>query len=87
MFALRWYLIALVLAGTLALTHSRPSSGASGEVRYVVRPGDTLWRLAVERFGGDPRKGVWRISEHNGLQSACLRAGMVLYLPAPGGDA
>jgi hypothetical protein len=85
MFARRWYLAALVLAGTLALTLPRPSSGASGEAPYVVRPGDTLWRLADERFGGDPREGVWRIKERNGLLSASLQPGMILYLPPPGG--
>ncbi|HET9436642.1 MAG TPA: LysM peptidoglycan-binding domain-containing protein [Gaiellaceae bacterium] len=87
MFALRWYLLALLLVGLLALTAPRQSSGAGAEARYVVRPGDTLWRLAAERYGGDPREGVWLISERNGLAGANLRPGMILYLPARGGDA
>ena len=87
MFALRWYLIPLAVAAILALTLARPSNGASGEVRYVVRPGDTLWQLAVERFGGDPREGVWRIRERNDLPSAVLQPGTVLLLPAQGGEA
>jgi nucleoid-associated protein YgaU len=82
MFAARWYLIALVLVGLLALTIPRPSSGAAAEARYVVRPGDTLWHLATERFGGDPREGVWRITDRNGLTAARLHPGMILYLPA-----
>jgi nucleoid-associated protein YgaU len=86
MFAPSWYVFALVLAAIVALSLPRPSSGGSGEVRYVVRPGDTLWQLAVERFGGDPRAGVWRISERNRLPTAALQPGMVLYVPARGGD-
>jgi nucleoid-associated protein YgaU len=87
MFAFRWYVTALVLVGLFALCVPRPSSGAAEEARYVVRPGDTLWLLAAERFGGDPREGVWKIEERNGLDSSSLRPGMVLYLPAPGGAA
>jgi nucleoid-associated protein YgaU len=77
----------LVLAATLALAAPRPSSGAAGEQRYVVQPGDTLWALASERFGGDPRAGIWEIRERNGLADALLEPGMVLYLPARAGDA
>lgn len=83
----RWILLLLVLAVALALAVPRPSSGAHGEQRYVVRPGDTLWELAVQRFGGDPRKGVWEIRERNGLAGAALEPGMVLYLPARAGGA
>ena len=81
MFA-RWILLLLVLAAALALAAPRPSSGAAGEQRYVVRPGDTLWALASARFGGDPRAGVWEIRERNGLADPLLEPGMVLYLPA-----
>jgi nucleoid-associated protein YgaU len=87
MFALRWYLLPLALAAMLSLTVPRPSSGAAGEVRYVVRPGDTLWELAAKRFGGDPREGVWRIRERNELSGAPLQPGLVLYLPARRGEA
>lgn len=87
MFVLRWYLTTLALLALLALAVARPSSGASDEARYVVRPGDTLWRLAAQRYGGDPREGVWKVTERNGLGSATLQPGMVLYLPAPGGAA
>lgn len=83
----RWILLLLVLAVGLALAVPRPSSGARGEQRYVVQPGDTLWELAVQRFGGDPRKGVWEIRERNGLAGAALEPGMVLYLPARAGGA
>jgi nucleoid-associated protein YgaU len=72
-------LLALILVA-VALT-ARPSSGAGGESRYVVRPGDTLWAIAADRYAGDPRKAVWRISERNGLADRALQPGTVLYLP------
>jgi LysM domain len=83
----RWSLLLLALAGLVALAAPRPSSGASGEERYVVRPGDTLWELAAERFGGDPREGIWEIQERNDLAGGMLVPGMVLYLPETGRDA
>ena len=86
MFA-RWILVILALAAALALAVPRPSSGAAAEQRYAVRPGDTLWELASERFAGDPRAGVWEIRERNDLADALLEPGMILYLPTRGGDA
>jgi nucleoid-associated protein YgaU len=73
------FLLALILVA-VAMT-ARPSLGAGGETRYVVRPGDTLWGIAADRYGGDPRKAVWRISERNGLGGGALQPGTVLYLP------
>jgi len=71
-------LLALLLA---ALGAARPSSGAAPETRYVVQPGDTLWEIAEERYGGDARKGVWRIEERNAVSAGELQPGMVLALP------
>jgi nucleoid-associated protein YgaU len=73
-------LIALALVA-LALSTARPSRGASPEARHVVRPGETLWAIAVERYGGDPRAAVWRIEQRNGLTGGVLEPGTVLYLP------
>jgi nucleoid-associated protein YgaU len=87
MFALRPILLVFAVAGVLLLAVARPSGGAGPEERYVVRAGDTLWELAAERYGGDPREGVWRIRERNGLRGAPLQAGTVLYLPAGAGGA
>jgi hypothetical protein len=87
MFALRSVLALSLLLGILLLVQARPSSGSAPDERYVVRPGDTLWELAAERYGGDPREGVWRIRERNWLTGAALPAGTILYLPTAGGDA
>ncbi len=85
MFALRTVLALSLVLGIVLLALARPSSGSAPEERYVVRPGDTLWELAAERYGGDPREGVWRIRERNGLGATTLPAGTILYLPADGG--
>jgi nucleoid-associated protein YgaU len=85
MFSLRSLLVLVALAGALLLAAARPSSGSAAEERYVVRAGDTLWELATERYGGDPREGVWQIRERNGLRGGELSVGTVLYLPAEAG--
>jgi LysM domain len=87
MFALRPVLLVVAVSAALLLAFARPSSGSGPEERYVVRAGDTLWELASGRYAGDPREGVWRIRERNGLQGEALREGMVLYLPAAAGGA
>jgi LysM repeat protein len=82
MFAMRSLLLACAVAVVVVLAVARPSSGSGAEQRYVVRSGDTLWRLAAERYGGDPREGVWQIRVRNGLEGADLQVGTVLFLPA-----
>jgi nucleoid-associated protein YgaU len=74
------FLIAVALV-VVALGWARPSQGASPEGRHVVRPGDTLWSIAVAHYAGDPRAAVWRIEERNGLSGSLLEPGTVLYLP------
>ncbi len=73
-------IVALVLVA-LALATARPSQGASGEDRHLVRAGETLWALAVAHYAGDPRAAIWRIEQRNGLAGESLRPGTVLYLP------
>jgi nucleoid-associated protein YgaU len=71
-------LLALLL---VPLGVARPPGGAAPEASYIVRPGDTLWEIAAERYGGDPREGVWRIRDRNGLDAGALVPGQVLALP------
>ena len=81
MFARRSIVLLASVLALLGLATARPSSGARVETRHVVRPGDTLWTIAGARYGGDPRAGIWRISERNGLAGGTLEPGTVLYLP------
>jgi hypothetical protein len=82
MFRSRLHVLAFgLVALVLALSLARPSRGAGVEVRHVVEPGETLWAIAELRYGGDPRAGVWRIQQRNGLSGAALQPGAVLYLP------
>ena len=72
--------VAAVLALALLFSNAR-AAGGGPELRYVVEPGDTLWSIAAERYGGDPREGVWRLQERNGIAGAALTPGMVLVVP------
>jgi LysM repeat protein len=83
MFVSRLILVGVVLLAflVLALGAARPSSGAAPETRYVVKPGDTLWRIAVDHTGGDLREAVWRLTEENDLASPLLQPGQVLLIP------
>lgn len=79
MFA-RVLVVALLVAVTWAVV-ARASSAAGAEQAYTVRPGDTLWSIAAERYGGDPRRGVWRIEQRNGVSAGTIHAGQTLVLP------
>ena len=73
-------LICLALVLVIAVS-ARTSDGAGPERRYVVKPYDTLWTIAVARYGGDPRDAIVRIEDRNGLASATIVPGQVLRLP------
>jgi LysM repeat protein len=75
--------VALALLVTVALGAARPSVGATPETRYVVQPGDTLWSIAEEQYGGDPREGVWKLQQANpgAWNSAALLPGQVIAVP------
>lgn len=76
-------IICLALVSVFLWALFAGESGASGVgERYVVQPGDTLWSIAVRRGVGDPREGVWKIREANGLRDSSLEAGQVLLLPS-----
>jgi nucleoid-associated protein YgaU len=49
--------------------------------RYVVRRGDTLWEIAVRRYGNGRRATIARIKKRNGIRGAALKPGQVLILP------
>jgi LysM repeat protein len=60
---------------------ARGSEGAGEGATHRVRPGDTLWSIAVRHYRGDPRQGVWRLQRENELSSAALQPGQVIVIP------
>ena len=60
---------------------ARASQGAGPTVRYTVKPGDTLWTIAVRHYAGDPRDGIWKIERRNHLGGALISPGQKLLLP------
>jgi LysM repeat protein len=79
MFA-RVLVLALLVAVAWAVV-ARASSAAGAERVYMVRSGDTLWSIAARSYGGDPRRGVWKIEQRNGLSARTIHTGQTLVLP------
>jgi LysM repeat protein len=77
----RIVIVALALALLLSIV-ARAGQSAGPERRYVVKPGDTLWAIALKQYGGDPREAVWEIRDRNGLAGTTVQPGQVLLLPA-----
>jgi LysM domain len=74
-------IIVLVAAAVLWAVFAR-DTGAGAHRRYhTVTAGDTLWSIAVETYAGDPREGVWRLQQRNGLHGATIVPGQRLLLP------
>ena len=49
---------------------------------YVVRPGDTVWSIAVGAAGGaDPREVVDAIAARNGIDAGAVVPGQALVIP------
>jgi hypothetical protein len=57
-------------------------TGAGSHPRFLrVQPGDTLWSIAVTHYAGDPREGVWKLQQRNGLAGSTIVPGQRLALP------
>ncbi|MBV8480381.1 MAG: LysM peptidoglycan-binding domain-containing protein [Actinobacteria bacterium] len=74
-------IVALLAALAVGLVEARSSSGAGKRQLYVVRPADTLWSIAAEAYGGDPREAIWRIEQANHLVSDDIEPGETIVLP------
>ncbi len=74
----------LLLALGLLLVSAQLASGnaSSGIQTVVVRPGDTVWAIALAHYAGDPRGRVDEIVRLNHLASPLLRPGQSLRIPA-----
>jgi LysM repeat protein len=72
----------VVLVAVLLWAVFARDTGAGPNVRYHrVQAGDTLWSIALDSYAGDPREGVWRLQQRNGLQGATIVPGQRLVLP------
>jgi len=60
---------------------ARASQGAGPTIRYTVKPGDTLWSIAVSHYAGDPRDAIYRIDRKNDLSGSVIVPGQSLVLP------
>lgn len=76
----RILVLSLVVAVAWAVA-ARGTNAAGAERTYTVRSGDTLWSIAAGRYGGDPRRGIWKIQQRNGLAGGPIRVGERLVLP------
>ncbi len=71
----------LLVAAFLWAIFARDTGASSAARHYRVRAGDTLWSIAAASYPGDPREGVWKLQERNGLTGATIVPGQRLALP------
>lgn len=93
-------LLALAVAGLaaliwLAIAGQAEAAGPGGlgtgsgagrsMLRVVVRPGETLWSIAVRTDpAADPRVVIQEIMDDNALRGTAIQAGQVLWVPRSG---
>ena len=76
----RIVIVAIVFVLVWAVLARDTGAGPTPQV-HRVEAGETLWSIAVERYGGDPRAGVWRLQEVNGLDGSTIVPGQRLLVP------
>ncbi|MGH3066846.1 MAG: LysM peptidoglycan-binding domain-containing protein [Gaiellaceae bacterium] len=75
-------IVALVLVAVVLWAVLARDSGAGPQPRYhTVEQGETLWSIAEESYGGDPREGVWELQTRNELSGTTIVPGQRLLLP------
>jgi LysM domain len=77
-------LVWLAVAGRAQAASQVGSEGAAAHtmLRVVVRPGDTMWGIAIRADpAADPRAVIQQIIDDNGLKGTAIMAGQVLWVP------
>jgi nucleoid-associated protein YgaU len=76
-------LIWLAVAGQAeAAGHVTRGGSGNSMLRVVVRPGQTLWSIAVRADpAADPRVVIQQIIDDNALRGSSIQAGQVLWVP------
>jgi hypothetical protein len=78
--ALVWFAVA---GQAQAADHVRqPGLASRSMLRIVVRPGESLWTIALRTDpAADPRIVIQQIIDDNALRGTAIRAGQVLWVP------
>jgi len=78
-----WLVVAVVLFLLVACAHTAWGAAPESYATVTVRPGDSVWSIAVERYpGADTREKVGEILAANDLHDPLLTAGQRLRVPA-----
>jgi LysM repeat protein len=73
--------IVLVVAVLVWAVLARDTGAGPTPQVHRVQAGETLWSIAVARYGGDPRAGVWKLQQANGLDGSTIVPGQRLRVP------